>query len=306
MEVLEWFFVHRSEHSLTMKSLYQEVGISRQGFQQFRRRQVQETALAQQIINRVKALRKDHPRMGARPLYVLMQDKEQDSQLIKQIGRDQFEQILLSNGLRVRPIRIFRKTTYPGPGRFPNLVEGVEIKELNRIWISDLTYYQLTAGWAYLTFILELYSRRCLGYALSTNMTTEETTLKALKMALNNRNIPDYQQRLIFHSDGGGQYYDQHFLHLLKDYRIQSSMAGSVYENPHMERFHSTAKNDYLIPWGVRSICQLKKRLPDFVKLYNQQRPHQSLKQLSPIDFEKKLQHIPKDNRITTTFKKLS
>lgn len=288
-----------------MQSLYQIVGISRQGFHQHRNRRHSQLQLQQALIERVKHHRQTHVRMGARPLYWMMQNLEPQA-LAETIGRDKFEQILLYNELRVKPIRIFHKTTYSGAYRFPNLVEGLQVNTLNHIWISDLTYYRLVDGWAYLTFILDLYSRRCLGYALSENLTTEQTTLKALKMALKTRDISNYQDQLLFHSDGGGQYYDKAFLKLLGQYHIQSSMAELVYENPHMERFHGTAKNDYLIPWGVNSIAQLKKQLPRFVKLYNQVRPHESLKYKTPVAFENFIQHIPLCQRPCVLFKKIT
>ncbi len=288
-----------------MESLYQIVGISRQGFHQYRSRRSIHLERQQDIIAQVNHHRLTHTRMGARPLYVLMQNQETEPLLLG-IGRDKFEVILISNGLTVQPIRIFHRTTYSTASRFPNLVEALKINRLNQVWVSDLTYYRLIDGWAYLTFILDLYSRRCLGYALSQNMTTEQTTLPALQMALNNRAIKDYEQNLIFHSDGGGQYYDKDFLNQLHDYHILSSMAATVYENPHMERFHSTAKNDYLIPWGVNSFNQLKVKLPKFVYLYNQQRPHESLKYKTPLAFEQYIQQIPLCQRPLLLFKKIT
>lgn len=289
-----------------MEALYQLLGISRQGFHQSRHKRLGQEKFEQELIQRVKLHRQDHPRMGARTLYTMMQAQQADQVLLQQIGRDKFEQILLSNSLRVSPIRVFHKTTYAGAFRFPNLVEGREINQLNTIWVSDLTYYRLLRGWAYLTFILDLYSRRCLGYALSRKMDTESTVLPALKMALKTRKIHDYQHKLYFHSDGGGQYIDQAFRSLLQRHKIRSSMAEIVYENPHMERFHSTAKNDYLIPWNVNSFEQLRKSLPQFVKRYNQQRPHENLKGQTPIAFEEAIQLIPLQQRTKLVFKKVT
>ena len=305
MEVLRWFFTHRSQHDLTMESLYQVVGISRQGFHQYRNRIELCTERYEHIADRAAHYRQTHMRMGARPLYIMMSAMEPAS-LLEGIGRDKFEKILMNNGLSVQPIRIFHKTTYSGAWRFPNLVEGLSVKELNQVWISDITYYRLRDGWAYLTFILDLYSRRCLGYALSEDLRTEQTTLPALEMALKTRDIQNYQHRLIFHSDGGGQYYDKDFLGQLKQFHILSSMAEIVYENPHMERFHGTAKNDYLIPWRVNSVSQLRKQVPRFAKLYNESRPHESLKYKTPMAFEQFVQQIPLCQRPLVLFKKLN
>lgn len=289
-----------------MTSLYQLVGISRQGFHQNRNRSQAQQDRADQILDRVLIFRQDHPRMGARPLYWMMQRQELDRSLLSGIGRDKFEELLLSKGLGVEPIRIFHRTTYSGAWRFPNLTEGVQINALNRIWISDLTYYRLRDGWAYLTFILDLYSKLCIGYALSETLDSERTTIKALEMALKTRGIHDYAQELIFHSDGGGQYYDKEFLQLLEQYHINSSMAECVYENPHVERFHGTVKNQYLIPWGVNSIRQLRKQLPRAINLYNEVKPHRSLKGKTPVEFEKFVKQIPLCQRPLVLFKKVT
>jgi len=290
-----------------MESLYQIVGISRQGFHKHRRKTINQTKFEHQVIDQVRFHRIDHPRMGPRPMYWMMQSSENelDTMLLKELGRDRFEEILIRNGLRVDPIRVFHKTTYSGSFRFPNLVEGITIQRINHIWISDLTYYRLTDRWAYLTFILDLYSRRCIGYSLSENRTTEKTTIPALKMALQTR-AHNIDQPLIFHSDGGGQYYDKEFIKIIKKNNIESSMAELVYENPHMERFHSTAKNDYLIPWGVNSFDKLKKNIGRFVYLYNEVRPHESLKYKTPVGFEHLVQQIPLCQRPSVLFKKIT
>lgn len=292
---------------MKMEALYHCVGISRQGFHNYRKNQSHKAQREDQIVQRVRYHRQTHQRMGARPLFAMMHQLEQEDQaLVQQFGRDKFEQILLNNDLRVQKIRTFHKTTYSGAFRFPNLVEGLKINQLNRIWVSDITYYRLNQDWAYLTSVLELYSRRLLGYAISQTLQTEHTTIPALKMALKTRKIKDFNNQLIFHSDGGGQYYDAEFLKILQQHSILSSMAEIVYENPHSERFHGTAKNDYLIPWKVNSFEQLKREFPRFVKLYNEIRPHESLKYKTPIDFEKEIQLIPLCQRPLVLFKKIT
>ena len=288
-----------------MESLYRIAKISRQGFHQKQKKEHIRHQENTHLIERVEELRLTHPRMGARPLYQIMQAHQTDQTLLLNTGRDKFEQILLDNNLAVKPIKVYHRTTYSGAFRYPNLVEGLEICQLNRIWVSDLTYYRLLNGWAYLTFILDLYSRRCIGYAISKVMQTELTTIPALNMALQARAILDFKNQLIFHSDGGGQYYDKEFINIIQQHQIRSSMALHSYENPHMERFHSTAKNSYLIPWGVNSFSELEKRLPEFVYLYNHVKPHQGLNGLCPVKFERIIQNIPLCQRTSVLFKKV-
>lgn len=306
MEALEWFFVQRDQHHLTMESLYRHTGLTRQGFHQYRTRKGRHQDQHARLVDRVKQYRLDHPRLGARPLYVLMCQSTEDQSLMEGIGRDQFEQILLQHHLRVQPIRVFHRTTYKGPSRFANLCEGLCLNRINQVWVSDITYYRLNRKWAYLTFILDLYSKRCVAYQLSENLLSENTTIPALQMALNLRAVSDYQHQLIFHSDAGGQYQQKDFIGILRQHQIKSSMSESVYENPHVERFHSTAKNDYLIPWGVNSMSSLQIKLPKFIQLYNHIRPHSQLKNMTPVAFEKYIQQIPMEQRPIVLFKKLS
>ena len=135
---------------------------------------------------------------------------------------------------------------------------------------------------------MDLYSRRCLGFAVSDNMTTEATTLAALEMALKVRAISDEQKlsELIFHSDGGGQYSDKNFLAKLKKHDIRSSMGKQAYENPNAERLNGILKNEYLLPWDINSLPKLELNVPRAAKLYNYERPHFALKYLSPVAFE--------------------
>ena len=90
---------------------------------------------------------------------------------------------------------------------------------------------------------------------------------------------------LVFHSDGGGQYYSKAFTSITKASGIQNSMGKTAYENPHAERINGIIKNDYLIPYQPRNYKDLKKMLTKVVYLYNHQRPHQSLGRHSPHEF---------------------
>ena len=136
---------------------------------------------------------------------------------------------------------------------------------------------------------MDLCSRRVIGFAVSDNLTTESTTLPALKMALEARQMSENTKmsNLILHSDGGGQYADKNFLALMRQHGIASSMGKQAYDNPNAERINGTIKNDYLLPWEVNSFSKLELFTPKAIKNYNQDRPHSALKGMSPIEFEK-------------------
>lgn len=289
---------------MSMEALYQAVGISRQAFHQYRRKQQQETILIEQILAQANSIRENHPGMGPRIIYLKFQ-QEPDKWPIKQLpGRDKTERILLQNGFRIRKVIVFHKTTRPGAYRFPNRIEGMKIREINRIWMSDITYFQFKGKWVYLTEIIDLYSRKCLGIAWSENMTAQETIIPALKRAFKNRKGQDLS-KCILHSDAGGQYIDKKMLKMLRKKKIQSSMARSAYENPFIERFHSTLKNQYLNLWKINSFEQLGKFILRFLDLYNRDRPHQSLQKSTPDQFEFDIQNIPINQRTTLVVKKI-
>jgi putative transposase len=275
--------------------LYAYIGISRQGFYQYEQKKTVFVAISQQVIAYAETIRKNHPRMGARNMYLKMSSAPECQDWFSQIGRDKVETILLNNGFRIKKIRAFHKTTVRGFFVFDNLIKGLEINRINQVWVSDITYFFVVevgkVTHYYLTFIMDLHSRHVLGYAVSMNLTTEATTLPALEMALKTRNISTQNQieGLILHSDGGGQYADKNFLAKLRALSIQSSMGKEAYENPNAERLNGTIKNDYLIPWHVESFSLLNLLTARAVKLYNSDRPHSALKGLSPVEFEKLL-----------------
>jgi transposase InsO family protein len=105
-------------------------------------------------------------------------------------------------------------------------------------------------------------------------------------MALKDRKT---HQELIMHSDGGGQYYCKDWLRLTEANKLKNSMCESVYENAHAERINGTIKNDYLIHYGPQDFSQLIGMTTKAVTKYNLERPHQSLGNISPHEFEKSL-----------------
>lgn len=228
----------------------------------------------EQLLPIIHQLREDHPSMSSRIMYHLIKPET--------IGRDRFEQYCFSRGLRVELKRNPRRTTNSsGVKRFENRLHSVELNDLNQVWVSDITYYEIDNKCFYLTFIMDLFSRRIVGYSAAERLFTKQTTLPALQGAINLRNTD--LNGLILHSDGGGQYYSQLFLEKTKG--MVNSMGRSVYENLYAERINGTIKNDYLRKYNPRNYSELKKMLAKAVNNYNQ-RPHQSLEKQSPIQIE--------------------
>lgn len=261
-----------------MNDIYRTIDISKQAFHQWANRALSRYEEQAQLLPIIMQIRQDHPRMSCRHIY---------NKLTPQyMGRDRFEVFCYTHGFKVSVKRNKHKTTdSSGVIRFPNLLLTLdELTGINQLWVSDITYYELNNSMCYLTFITDIYNREIVGYVASKTLRTEDTTLKALRMAISNRKI-SRDSELIFHSDGGGQYYCKEFVALTGSYGMKNSMGKTAYENPHAERINGTIKNDYLIPYGPKSFNELEKMLKKAVNMYNQQKPHKSLGGLSPEEF---------------------
>lgn len=259
-----------------MNPLYRVLNITKQAFHDRVNNQIRKLEELEQMVVLIRAIREDHPQMSARQMYKMIKPKT--------IGRDRFEAFCFENGFKLEVKRCFRKTTNSlGVTRFENHLLGLELNRVNQAWVSDITYYELNGRFYYITFIMDLFSRRIIGYSVSENLFTENTTIPALKMAIQLRKGCDLEG-LIIHSDGGGQYYSKIFLELTKG--MINSMCDSVYENAHAERINGTIKNQYLYCYKPASFEELKKMLKKAVEMYNYKRPHQSLSGVTPVEFE--------------------
>jgi putative transposase len=263
-----------------MNSLYRVIEISKQSFHQRLTRQLGVGQLSEQLITRIREVRQDNPKMSSRMMYRIIMPHH--------MGRDKFEAFCFEKGFRVPIRRSFHRTTNSlGVTRFDNLASCRKVTGVNQVWASDITYYRIREKFYYLTFILDLYSRFIVGYSVSKDLSTERTTLPALKMAINSRkNL----EGLIIHSDGGGQYYCKEWLNLTRLHKMKNSMCESVYENAHAERLNGIIKNDYLIPYGVEDYNELVTKTKKATGVYNHQRPHQSIGKVSPSHFETELE----------------
>jgi len=262
-----------------MNQVYKYIGYSKQAFHQKMNRKLQEQEEQLLLLPIIAELRQEHPGVAAKQLYLILRPQN--------IGRDKFEHLCFEHGFKLERPRAFRRTTdSTGVIRFPNLIAGVEFTGINQAWSSDITYYQMGDRFYYLTFIVDLYSRRIVGFSVSKSLLTEQTTIPALNVALALRKP---NPGLIFHSDGGGQYYCKTFLKLTAEYKIKNSMCEVVYENAHAERINGTIKNQYLKGYNPENFESLVKKTAKAVYNYNCVRPHKSLNNIPPAAFEQLL-----------------
>lgn len=251
-----------------MKQLYDLVGISKQAHHQHLRRVANRIALESQLLSLVDEIRKDHPCMGARDIYHMLQPEG--------IGRDRFEALLLNSGYRIKQKRNHHRTTFSqNIYNFPNRINGLELDGPNQLWQTDITYFRVGNQFCYLSFIQDVYTRQILGYCASENLKAE-ANLKALKMALRNTRKHGYE-KLIHHSDRGKQFIETDYLKTLLAKDITLSHAYDATENAYVERLNGIIKNDYLYHYDIKSFKQLQVAMKKVIKLYNNERPHKQL-----------------------------
>jgi len=171
---------------------------------------------------------------------------------------------------------------------YPNLARGLVLSNINQLWVSDITYIRLRREFVYLAVVLDAYSRRCIGWALSRHIDTE-LTLKALRMALANRTV---QPGLVHHSDRGVQYAAADYVALLQDHKIQISMSrtGNPYDNAKAERFMRTLKYEEVYLNDYETLAEVLASVQHFIEdVYNRKRLHSAIGYLPPAEFEASL-----------------
>jgi transposase InsO family protein len=183
--------------------------------------------------------------------------------------------------------RRWRPTTDSRHGltTYPNLLLQTEVSQLNQVWVADITYIRLPRSFAYLAALLDAYSRKVIGWALSRWIDTA-LTLQALDQALATRPV---EPGLIHHSDRGVQYASSAYVERLQEHGIQISMAarGNPYENAQAEAFFKTLKSEEVDLKEYRDITDAEQHLERFIEdVYNTKRLHSALGYRPPTEFE--------------------
>jgi transposase InsO family protein len=183
--------------------------------------------------------------------------------------------------------RRFVKTTDSEHGYpvYPNLLKGVEVTEVNQVWVGDITYIRILTGFVFLAVVLDVFSRRIVGWAIAKRI-DHRLTLEALRMGLRTRNP---RAGLIHHSDQGVQYACTRYVNELKDHEIAISMSakGNPYDNAYAESFFKTLKNEEVHLWEYESFTDVVERIPEFIEeVYNRKRVHSGIRYLPPEEFE--------------------
>ncbi|MFA7431729.1 MAG: IS3 family transposase [Rhodospirillaceae bacterium] len=277
-------------NSYPVAFMCEELGVSTSGYYKWRNRPVsmhdKQDRILGALIQHFHAVLAGNP--GVRRIH---------AELIAaghRIARKRVHRLMRALGLQGRHPKAWKRTTVPGedPAPAPDLIgRDFTAQRPNQKWCGDITYIKTWDGWAYLATVIDLNSRRVVGWAIADHMRTELVT-DALKMALTHRRP---KGKVIFHSDRGTQYTSKTFAKFCRNKRITRSLGrtGICYDNAVAESFFASYKKELIHtrPWP--SIKTLKKYTFNWIETYyNHTRRHSTLGYLTPHEYELGYRHI--------------
>jgi transposase InsO family protein len=262
----------------------QLLGVTRQAYYQHFWYQEQLVFEDELIVCEVLRIRNNHRHMGGRKLYELLQPFLLAHQI--KMGRDRLFDVLSANYLLVKRKKKQTITTnsFHRFKKYPNLIRGFAPTSPNQLWVSDITYWRINGSFVYISFITDAYSKKIVGYHLGDSLQTSET-IQALEMAISNLPAENNKTlQLMHHSDRGTQYCSNEYVQLLEINNIGISMTenGDPLENAIAERVNGIIKEEYLNDYQVDNTEDAKELLDAVIQLYNNERPHMSIGNLTP------------------------
>jgi putative transposase len=278
----EFIETHQERYPVTL--MCQVLAVSPSGYYAWRKRPVSQRKMAdEQLLTEIKAIHdKSRRTYGSPRIHAIL------GQCGIHCGRKRVARLMRQANLRIRRKRSYKVTTQSNHNLpvAPNLLQQKFVADKpNQIWLADITYIATAEGWLYLAVVLDLYSRRIVGWSMQPTL-NRILVLAALDMALKQRQPP---AGLLHHSDRGSQYASKDYQALLADYQLLPSMSrrGNCYDNAPMESFFATLKTECVQGnvYPSRSIARAE--LFEYMELfYNRQRSHTQLNYLSPIEYE--------------------
>ncbi len=206
------------------------------------------------------------------------------------VNKKKIARLMRINKIRAKTKKKFKVTTVENTKAkaSENILKGnFSSEKENRIWTSDITYIWTKQGWLYLAVIMDVYSRKIVGWSLCSSLSAE-LVIKALMMAILHRNP---EQGIIFHSDRGSQYTSSSVREMLKSYQMTQSMSstGNCYDNAITESFFHTIKTELTFWNSYQTREEAKRSIFEYIEIfYNRQRLHSAIGYLSPVEFEEK------------------
>ena len=280
----------RVNYQESISSTCELLGISRQVYYRAMVSKDKRRAVAVQVIDLVRSVRIEQPRIGTRKLYHILKEPLRELG----VGRDRLFAILKANHMLIKPKRSYHITTnsHHRFRKHNNLIEHLVIERPEQVWVADITYIGTRQKPIYLSLVTDAYSKKIMGYYVSNTLETI-SSIKALKKAIKTRSYP--KEQLIHHSDRGLQYCSNDYQKVLDKNNIKCSMTQQYdpYQNAIAERLNGILKQEFLINTNRVDISGIKKIIKQTVQVYNTKRPHLSCNMLTP-------QQMHKQNQIKT------
>jgi transposase InsO family protein len=281
---VKFAFIHAEKAKLPTARLCSALGVSRSGYYAWAVRPPSKRAVADAQL--IPLIRASHAK--SRATYGSPRVHQDLQSLAYRTSRKRVARLMRREGLCARPPRRYRATTESKHSLpvAPNVVaRHFEADGPDRVWVTDITYVWTWEGWLFLAAIVDLFSRRIVGWAVADHLRTE-LALEALAMALGMRQP---EQGLVHHSDRGSQYASEAYRAELAARGIVCSMSrvGDCWDNAVAESFFATLKTELLYrrPWATKR--EAKTAIHEYIAaFYNPHRRHSSLGYRSPRDFE--------------------
>jgi transposase InsO family protein len=234
-----------------------------------------------ELLKQIESILEEFPGYGYRRV-----TKELQKQGLK-VNKKRIQRVMQDRGLQRKRRRRFVRTTDSKHGLpvYPNLIRDVVVERPNQVWAADITYVRLVRGFVFVAVLLDLFSRKVIGWGLSTSLHAE-LAVNALTMALQTR---DVQAGLIHHSDRGVQYACEAYVEILLKHGITISMSrkANPYDNAKLESFMKTLKIEEVYLNEYETEEDANTNIKKFIEtLYNKKRLHSSLGYCSPVEFE--------------------
>lgn len=261
-------------------------GVSRCGYYEFLNRGLSKRSLENQVLlEEIKGIYKNSRRTYGSPR-VHAELKKQG----KFCSRKRVAKLMQQEKIQAKMRKKWKMTTQPDKKTVmvaPNhLNQNFMVEAPNKVWASDITYLATQEGWLYLAVVMDLFSRKVIGFSIGDKLKTD-LIMNAIKQALYNR---DMNKGLMHHSDRGCQYTSKEFKEITSRHGIQLSMSakGRCYDNAVVESFFHTLKTEETHLCTYRTKEEAKLSIFEYIEVfYNKKRIHSTLGYLSPVDFEK-------------------
>jgi putative transposase len=248
-----------------------------------------------ELRDRIERIQTEHSQSGYRTMLHYLRRAG-----VQGVGERKLRRIMKKYDLHARLKRAFVATTDSNHSHrvYPNLLPGRTVMGLDEVWTVDLTYIRIGNGFVYLAIVLDLYSRRVIGWSVSKRI-DGDLAVAALRMAIGQRKP---KPGCIHHSDRGVQYLCNEYVKLLEEHGfwISNSAKGNPYDNAWTERFMRTLKQEEVYLAHYETYLDVIENLPKFIEeVYNEKRVHSGINYLTPVEFEEMIRKDPSnpDNR---------